>query len=168
MYRQISTIYPSIKKTPMNHQFLSKRLAHQLGIIGLIPFIFLSLLCWIAHPGWLEGFIYAQSAYGIAILSFLGGIHWGIALTVPDLTAQQVRNALIWGVVPSLIACLSKLHFGLGFFVLMFGFVVAYQIDKNLYRHYPIPDWFLVLRRRLTIVVVAALAVTLLAVNTRL
>lgn len=151
----------------MNHQFLSKRLAHQLGIVGLVPFVFLSLACWIAHPEWMEGFVYAQSAYGIAILSFLGGIHWGVALTSPGLTALQIRRALIWGVVPSMIACASKLHFGLGFFVLMFGFIVAYQIDKKLYVTYQIPDWFLVLRRRLTIVVVLALAVTLLAVNVR-
>lgn len=151
----------------MNNDFLSKRLAHQLGMLGLIPFIFLSLACWVAHPGWLEGFIYAQSAYGIAILSFLGGIHWGIALVAPGLSAELTRRALIWGVVPSLIACLSKLHFGLGFFVLMFGFVVAYQIDKRLYAAYQLPDWFLQLRRRLTYVVVIALAVSLVAVNVR-
>lgn len=152
----------------MNHHFLSKRLAHQLGIIGLVPFVFLSLACWIAHPDWLEGFVYAQSAYGIAILSFLGGIHWGVVLTSPELTALQIKRALIWGVVPSMIACASKLHFGLGFFVLMIGFVVAYQIDKKLYATYQVPDWFLVLRRRLTIVVELALAVTLLAVNVRI
>jgi Protein of unknown function (DUF3429) len=152
----------------MNHPFLNKRLAHQLGIIGLIPFVFLSLIGWIAHPEWLPGFVYAQSAYGIAILSFLGGIHWGVALTSPGLSSVQIKRALIWGVVPSLIACCSKLHFGLGFFVLMFGFIAAYQIDKRLYATYQIPDWFLTLRRRLTIVVVAALAVTLVAVNVRL
>ncbi|MET3108992.1 hypothetical protein AAKU67_004082 [Oxalobacteraceae bacterium GrIS 2.11] len=151
----------------MNHHFLSKRLAHQLGVIGLIPFVFLSMACWITHPDWLEGFVYAQSAYGIAILSFLGGIHWGVALTSPDLTALQIKRALIWGIVPSMIACCSKLHFGLGFFVLMFGFIMAYQIDKKLYVNYQMPDWFLVLRRRLTYVVVASLATTLLAVNLR-
>ena len=151
----------------MNRQFLSKRLAHQLGMIGLVPFVFLSLACWVAHPEWLEAFVYAQSAYGIAILSFLGGIHWGVVLTSPELSALQIRRSLIWGIVPSMIACASKLHFGLGFFVLMFGFVAAYQIDKRLYLSYQIPDWFLVLRRRLTIVVVLALALTLLAVNVR-
>ena len=151
----------------MNHHFLSKRLAHQLGVIGLVPFVFLSMACWIAHPEWMEGFVYAQSAYGIAILSFLGGIHWGVALTSPELTAEQIKRALIWGVVPSMIACCSKLQFGLGFFVLMFGFIVAHQIDKKLYVTYQMPQWFLLLRLRLTVVVVAALAVTLLAVNIR-
>ncbi|PRC93946.1 DUF3429 domain-containing protein [Solimicrobium silvestre] len=151
----------------MNHHFLSKRLAHQLGFVGLIPFIILSLACWITHPDWLDGFVYAQSAYGIAILSFLGGIHWGVALTSPELTAEQIKRALIWGVVPTMIAWCSKLNFGFGFFVLMFGFIASYQIDKRLYVTYQMPEWFLVLRRRLTIVVVAALALTVLAVNVR-
>lgn len=152
----------------MNHHFLSKRLAHQLSLIGLIPFIFLTLACWIAHPEWLEGFVYAQSAYGIAILSFMGGIHWGVALTSPELNSAQIKRALYWGVVPSMIAWASKINFGIGFFVLIFGFIVSYQIDKRLYVSYQMPDWFLVLRRYLTIVVVVALALTVLAVNVRL
>ena len=152
----------------MNHHFLSKRLAHQLSFFGLIPFIFLTLACWIAHPEWLEGFVYAQSAYGIAILSFLGGIHWGVALTSPELNSEQIKRALYWGVVPSMIAWASKINFGFGFFVLIFGFVMSYQIDKRLYVTYQMPGWFLVLRRYLTIVVVLALALTVLAVNVRL
>lgn len=151
----------------MNSHFLSKRLAHQLSIVGLIPFLFLTLACWITHPDWLEGFVYAQSAYGIAILSFLGGIHWGVALTSPELTASQTKRALYWGIVPSMIAWCSKINFGLGFFVLIFGFIVSYQIDKRLYLSYQMPAWFLVLRRYLTIVVVGSLALTVLAVNVR-
>ncbi|TDK62529.1 DUF3429 domain-containing protein [Sapientia aquatica] len=152
----------------MNHHFLSKRLAHQLGFFGLVPFVFLTLACWIAHPEWLEGFVYAQSAYGIAILSFLGGIHWGVALTSPELTSVQIKRALFWGIVPSVIAWASKVNFGFGFFVLIFGFILSYQVDKRLYVTYQMPDWFLVLRRHLTITVVLALALTVLAVNVRL
>lgn len=152
----------------MSHLFLGKKLAHQLSLVGLLPFVFLSLACWVAHPGWLDVFVYAQSAYGITILSFLGGIHWGVALTSPELSELQIRRALIWGIVPSMIAWCSRINFGVGFFVLMVGFIVAYQIDKRLYLTYQMPDWFLVLRRRLTIVVVVALALTLLAVNIRM
>ena len=152
----------------MNHHFLSKRLAHQLGFFGLVPFVFLTLACWIAHPEWLEGFVYAQSAYGIAILFFLGGIHWGVALTSPELTSVQIKRALFWGIVPSVIAWASKVNFGFGFFVLIFGFILSYQVDKRLYVTYQMPDWFLVLRRHLTITVVLALALTVLAVNVRL
>ena len=75
----------------MNRHFLSRRLTHQLGFTGIVPFIILSLSCWVAHPGWLEGLVYAQIAYGIAILSFLGGLHWGVALTSPELSTDQIR-----------------------------------------------------------------------------
>ena len=112
--------------------------------------------------------MYAQSAYGIAILSFLGGIHWGVALTSPELTSVQIKRALFWGIVPSVIAWASKVNFGFGFFVLIFGFILSYQVDKRLYVTYQMPDWFLVLRRHLTITVVLALALTVLAVNVRL
>ncbi len=151
----------------MNRHFLSRRLTHQLGFTGIVPFIILSLSCWVAHPGWLEGLVYAQIAYGIAILSFLGGLHWGVALTSPELSTDQIRKALIWGVVPSLIAWCSRFHFGFGFLVLMLGFIAAYQVDKRLYAWYDIPEWFLVLRLRLTWLVVGSLALTLLAVNLR-
>ena len=49
----------------------------------------------------------------------------------------------------------------------MLGFIAAYQVDKRLYAWYDIPEWFLVLRLRLTWLVVGSLALTLLAVNLR-
>jgi len=151
----------------MNRHFLSKRLTHQLGFAGLIPFVLLSFGCWVAHPDWMEGFIRAQIAYGIAILSFVGGLHWGVVLSSPELNADQTKRALVWGVVPTLIAWCSTFNFGIGFLVLMFGFIAAYQVDKRLYAWYDMPAWVLVLRLQLTWVVVGSLAVTLLAVNVR-
>ena len=150
-----------------NAHFLSKKLTHQLGVAGLIPFYLLSLACWITHPDWLEGFVYAQSDYGIAILSFLGGMHWGVALTSPELTAAQTKRALYWGVVPSMIAWASKIYFGISFFVLIIGFIVSYQIDKKMYADYDMPSWFLPLRHKLTWAVVGALVLTVIAVNVR-
>ena len=151
----------------MNRHFLSKRLTHQLGFTGLIPFVLLTFGCYVAHPDWMEGFIRAQIAYGIAILSFLGGLHWGVVLSSPELSADQTKRALIWGVVPTLIAWCSTFNFGIGFLVLMLGFVAAYQVDKRLYLWYDMPAWVLILRLRLTYVVVGSLALTLIAVNVR-
>ncbi|GAA4033709.1 DUF3429 domain-containing protein [Actimicrobium antarcticum] len=152
----------------MNTNFFNKRLAHLLGFAGLIPFVLLSLSCWIVHPDWLGFMIKGQLAYGIAILSFLGGIHWGAALCCNLLSIDQTKRALIWGVTPSLIALVaSRMIIGVGFAVLMAGFIVAYQIDKRLYRWYDIPDWFISLRFKLTCVVVAALTLTFLAANVR-
>lgn len=151
----------------MPTQFSSKRLAHYLGFAGLIPFVLLTLACWMVHPDWLSDFIKGQRAYGIAILPFLGGIHWGAALTSTRLSEEQILKALIWGVTPSLLAWVSTMAGGFGFAVLMAGFIAAYQADKRLYAWYGMPDWLLRLRFILTCVVVAALALTVIAGNIR-
>jgi hypothetical protein len=151
----------------MNTHFVNKRLAHLLGIAGLIPFVVLSLACWVVQPEWLGAFIKGQLAYGIAILAFLGGIHWGAVMVSADLTIEQTKLALMWSVTPALIAWIATMAGGFGFAVLMAGFIGAYQVDKRLFPWYRLPDWFLVLRFKLTCVVVATLALTVIAANVR-
>ncbi|MFZ6676128.1 DUF3429 domain-containing protein [Undibacterium sp. Rencai35W] len=145
----------------------NKQLVNKLGFSGLIPFILLSLACWIVHPDWLGYFIKAQLSYGIIILSFLGGLHWGVALMSQNRDTADTRKALIWGVIPTMIAWCSMVNMGVGFLVQIVGFVVAYQVDKRLYLSYELPDWFIILRLRLTVVVVTALALTFVAANVR-
>lgn len=151
----------------MNTHFLNKRLTHLLGFAGLVPFVVLSLACWVVDPSWFGDFIRGQLAYGIAILSFLGGMHWGATMLSGDLSIEQTRRALVWGIVPPLLAWLSTMIGGFGFALLMAGFVGAYQVDKRLYTWYRMPDWLIRLRLRLTWVVVGALALTVIAANVR-
>lgn len=151
----------------MNMHLLSQRLAHRLGFAGLIPFALLLLGCWLADPDWLSAFIKGQLAYGIAILSFLGGIHWGATLASGDLSAEQSKKALVWSVIPSLIAWISTMAGGFGFAVLMAGFIGAYQMDKRLFAWYKLPEWFIDLRLKLTFAVIVALALTVIAANVR-
>jgi hypothetical protein len=151
----------------MNTHFLNKRLAHLLGFAGLVPFIVLSLACWVVHPDWLGDFIKGQLAYGIAILSFLGGVHWGATMMSAALSIEQTRRALIWSVTPPLIGWFSTMAGGFGFALLMAGFVAAYQVDKRLFAWYRMPEWLIALRFQLTCVAVAALALTVVAANAR-
>lgn len=144
-----------------------QQLATRLGLGSLVPFVFLSLACWVVHPGWLGYFIKAQLFYGIAILSFLGGLHWGVALLLKERPAGEIRRALVWGVIPSILAWCSMIDVGFGFLVQIVGFVIAYQVDKRFYVHYALPDWFLTLRLQLTRTIVAALGITFLAANLR-
>lgn len=68
----------------MNPHFLNKRLIIVLGYTGLVPFVLLTLGCWVVSPDWLGEFIRGQMAYGVAALSFLGGFigaRWYCALT---------------------------------------------------------------------------------------
>ena len=152
----------------MNSHFLNKHIARILGVIGLTPFVLLAFATWIFPSNWQAALIRGQIGYGIAILSFLGGIHWGGALGAESLSVVQTKKALAWGVIPSFIAFSSLLvEPGFAFLVLAIGFLVSYQIDKRLYRWYKMPDWFLRLRFALTCVILLSQLLTLIAANVR-
>ena len=151
----------------MNPHFLNKRLAHLLGFAGLIPFFLMMAGTWLADPSWLNDFVRGQLAYGIVILSFLGGVHWGAAMMCSDLSLADTKLALLWGVTPSLIAWSATLFGGFGFAVLMAGFIAALQVDKQLFARYRMPPWLMGLRWRLTVAVVLMLAATVIGANVR-
>jgi hypothetical protein len=152
----------------MNRHFAARQTAHVLGFAGLIPFVVLSLGCWLVPTDWLPTLVSAQLSYGVAILAFLGALHWGAALLCSDLSSQRTRLALLWGVTPSLIGvAAAQLLIGIGFVVMAAAFVMVYLVDKRLFPWYGLPEWLLGLRLRLTCVVLAALVLTVLAVNFR-
>ncbi len=151
----------------MNPHFLNKRLSHLLGFAGLIPFFLMMAGSWLADPSWLNDFVRGQLAYGIVILSFLGGVHWGAAMMCSDLSLADTKLALLWGVTPSLIAWSATLFGGFGFAVLMAGFIAALQVDKQLFARYGMPPWLMGLRWRLTVAVVLMLAATVIGANVR-
>jgi Protein of unknown function (DUF3429) len=149
----------------MNSHFFNKRMAHILGALALLPFAGLSFSAWIMPSDWQGFFVRSQIGYGIAILSFLGGIHWGGALGATHLTVPQTKKALIWGLVPSLIAFSSLLvETNFAFGVLSLGFIVSYQFDKYLYQWYKMPNWLLRMRFKLSCIVMLALLTTFLAI----
>jgi hypothetical protein len=151
----------------MNPHFQNKRFVYVLGFAGLIPFALLALACWVVHPDWLGAFIKGQLAYAVAVLSFLGGAHWGAAIALQDLTVERTRKALAWSVMPALIAWFATMMGGYGFALLMIGFIAAYQVDKRLFAWYHLPEWLLQLRLYLTCAVIALLVLTIIAVNVR-
>ncbi|MBV8633553.1 MAG: DUF3429 domain-containing protein [Burkholderiaceae bacterium] len=151
----------------MNKHFLNKRLAHQIGVAGLVPFCLLAIASWVVNVEWLETFATTQMVYSVITLSFLGGIHWGATMASPDLSARQTKRALLWSVAPTLIAFLSTTVHNYHLAFIAAGFIVTYHVDKHLYQWYKLPDWFIRLRLILTCVVVAALVLTLFGANLR-
>ena len=69
-----------------------------LGYAGLIPFVAGAALAWLIQPEWRPFTAAALSAYAAVIVSFLGGIHWGIGFR------DGTPRLFLWGVVPSLVA----------------------------------------------------------------
>jgi Protein of unknown function (DUF3429) len=127
-------------------------LARRLGYAGLLPFIGLALLVWLVRADVHAYVALALSVYAALILSFLGGIHWGLVMR----QTSPPAGVLLWGVVPCLVAWPAAMmppDAGLVLHGLMF--VACYLVDRRLYPSQGVSGW-LTLRFRLS--AVAALA----------
>jgi hypothetical protein len=123
-----------------------------LGYGGLLPFIFLAILMPFSHD-YRPLIAVALVNYGAVILSFVGALHWGFAMTVQDMSARQRRDRFIWSVIPSLIAWMATLlPMPLGCLLLVVGFVAHLGQDRQLSRMTSLPDWYLPIRLLLTLV----------------
>ncbi|MFY7864984.1 DUF3429 domain-containing protein [Roseateles sp.] len=123
--------------------------AQRLGLLGLLPFVLGALLVWLvggrnaeAHA-WVS---FGLSAYAALIISFLGGIYWGLGFR----QAEPHLQPFVWGVVPSLaawVALVMPAYAGLVLHGVML--VVCYLVDRRLYPALGASAW-LTLRFRLS------------------
>ena len=131
--------------------------AHQtitrLGYAGLIPFVLLAVLMWLVDAELLPFVAIALGGYAAAIVSFLGGVHWGIGFIKGE---AAPRFHFIWGVVPSLIAWLALMMPAYASLPLLGLVVVAcYAVDSKIYPAAGLASW-LPMRLRLTVVATAS------------
>jgi len=123
--------------------------ALRLGYGGLIPFVGLALVLWVAPPGEWPLARIALLGYAATIVSFLGAIHWG--LVMPEGLAQPVPS-LLWGVVPSLLGWAALLLGQASGLLLMAAVLWAcFAVDRVLYPRHRLQAW-LPMRLRLTLV----------------
>lgn len=117
-----------------------------LGYAGLIPFVAGAALAWLPPPESRPFATAALSAYAAVIVSFLGGIHWGIGFR------DGTQWLFLWGVVPSLVAAtallLSPRH---GLWVQALMLLLCYVVDRRVYPAHGLRVW-LTLRLRLSVV----------------
>ncbi len=121
--------------------------ARVLGLAGLLPFVAGALaLALLDAPGLKAWAGTALTAYGALIATFLGGIHWGLAMQ----DVQPVNVRLGWGVSPSLLAWVALLlPVGMGLAWLAVLLVTCYAVDRTLYASAGLSGW-LGLRLQLT------------------
>jgi hypothetical protein len=125
--------------------------ALRLGYAGLLPFVAGAMLVWLVRPEVHPYVALALSGYAAVILSFLGGIHWGLALR----EATPPLPWLVWGVVPSLVAWLAMLMpANAGLVVFGLALLACYGVDRRLYPKQGMARW-LTLRFRLSAVAAA-------------
>jgi hypothetical protein len=125
-------------------------IAQWLGYGGLIPFVVGAALVWLIQPEWRPFTTAALSAYAAVIVSFLGGIHWGIGFR------DGTPRLFLWGVVPSLVAAatllLSPRH---GLLIHGLMLLACLAVDRHVYRAHGLGEW-LSLRWRLSLVAATA------------
>lgn len=124
------------------------RWARRLGAAGLIPFIGGALLVWLVWPAAHPYAALGLSSYAGLIVSFLGGIHWGVAMRAP----AAPHALLVWGVLPSLVAWVAvMMPPSAGLVVHGVMLLVCYAVDRQLYPRHGLAGW-LTLRFRLSAV----------------
>jgi hypothetical protein len=141
-----------------------KNTAFALGLGGLVPFWGLGLLA-ITSPPHAAVAASFQQAYAVAILSFLGALHWGAAL-VGNMPSVRARVSLVWGVVPSLLAwAASTLPASRALPALAAAIALCLVVDWVMLSWHAWPRWYGLLRVLLTVGAVLGVGLTAVAIR---
>ncbi len=133
-----------------------------LGWAGVIPFallttaVVLDITLWALDPRW------GLRAYGACILSFLGGVQWGLLLPRNEGGLSPFPRYL-FSILPSLVGFLCLLIPNLpGLIGLLIGFIGLLAYDVSTMHHGLAPRWYASLRVQLTVAVVLLLGIAAL------
>lgn len=120
-----------------------------LGHGGLLPFLATTIGATLPFA-WASVAAFGFMAWSAAVLAFLGGLQWGIALQ-PGV--DRFAERLSVGILPVLAAALAiPLGLRWGVVLLLAGFVLLLAWDRKRNRGF-MPDWYVPLRIRLTAIV---------------
>ena len=137
-------------------------LANLMGFGGLIPFF---LCAGVAHSGvspWNMLAFMACGIYGGIILSFIGAVHWGLAMQ-----DGRPQRYFVWSVMPAIYAwpMVVTLDAELTLLALIPGFLIAWGVDYRAWEAGLLPGWYMRLRHILTLGATLAMAAASLAVT---
>lgn len=139
------------------------KLALWLGYAGLLPFIGLTLGLWFAPERFDGVLMQALLSYSAIILSFMGAIHWALAMHAEG---DIARRHMTFSVLPALIGwglSLQYLPAGVALLGFIVGFVVVYLVDIRAVACNLAPVWYPALRWPLTLIVCLSLLAAILA-----
>lgn len=133
-----------------------------LGYAGLIPFVALSLGLWFVSDTNANQINQALLTYAAIILSFMGAIHWGLAISDND----RIENKqLTISVLPALVAWFASLANPLvNYSLLTIAFATLCVYDGKMVQNGKAPSWYPKLRTPLTTIVVTSLITAQLAI----
>jgi hypothetical protein len=133
--------------------------ARWLGGLGAAPFIGLTGAMPFLHGAPRTLVAHALSAYGATILSFLGGIHWGLAMgSAGRSDRRNIANRLALSVIPSLVGWAALLvPETAALLILATAIAAMLWIDLRATEAGYVPPWYPKLRIPLSCVVIATL-----------
>ncbi len=126
-----------------------------LGVGGLIPFLVFGGALWLPLSAPQRAVAATLlMTYAALILSFLGALHWGLALKDCPSGQDPDAAALLWGVVPCMIGWLALMLPPLATaLTLACGFLLQLGMDWYRLGRLGAPGWLLRLRAGLTAMV---------------
>jgi ABC-type amino acid transport system permease subunit len=124
------------------HADQTRKKVKLLAYAGLTPFVGLAVLLWLVDPDLHPFVALAMTGYGASIVSFLGGIHWGIGFR----NVSRMHNAPLfnfgWGVVPSLLAWVAiTMPAFAGLPLLAAILFLCYAVDRKTYLEVGLEEW---------------------------
>ena len=94
--------------------------------------------------------------YGITILCFLSGVYWGLSINIlmkNNLKLNYLLPAL--SIIPFMFAIIAVIVSNyLNIIFLVLGFLICQILDEILFKYKVYFNWYIILRRFLTVVVV--------------
>jgi Protein of unknown function (DUF3429) len=129
-----------------------------LGTAGLVPFVVLTSALYALPEGNTPVVLVWLTAYAAVVLSFVGAIHWGVAMVHEQMPDADRGVFMAWSVVPALAGWMALLlPAKTGLLLLGASFAVHYAVDRQFATRFALPRWYLHLRGGLTAVVVLCL-----------
>ncbi len=127
-----------------------------IGLLGLIPYG----LPFMGKFGLVEIFeikiIDLTIWYGITILCFLSGIYWGLSINTLMKNNSKLNYILpVLSIIPFMFAVGAVIVSNyLNIIFLVIGFLICQILDEILFKYKLYLNWYILLRRFLTVVVV--------------
>ena len=127
---------------------------------GALPFILCAFLPFAGIDAWenVGSFEFIARLYGLAIVSFIAGSHWGTYLYNRESSPSNLfltSNAVVLAAWAAFLFTLPVLTE----FVLLLAFLYLLFVDYNLYRAGVIAPFYFRMRRNVTVIVCVCIAV---------
>jgi hypothetical protein len=137
-----------------------------LGTAGLVPFVVLTSALFAMPDHTRPQFAFWLAAYAAVILSFVGALHWGVAMVHAQMREPDRALYMGWSVVPALAAWAALLlPARTGLLLMAATFAVHFAVDRQLAQRFTLPGWYVRLRGGLTAVVVFCLLLAIVPSN---